>query len=96
MSAKDRHGYGVTVGCFVKVEREHHGFKGWVTELDEKTVWVRCAARAGAPRPVKTEEVVVLRPSGIDKARAVGHVRRQEDAGKQARRARGLGPRRTE
>ena len=95
MSIKDRNGYGISVGCFVKIEREHNTLKGWITEIDilNGIVWVRCSSRGGAPRPCDLEHTIVVRPSDIDKARAVGHQRTVEHASKEARRKSRLGRR---
>ncbi len=97
MSIKDRNGYGLTVGCFVKIEREHNALKGWITQIEhvKGLVWVRCSSRGGAPRPCALEEVVVVRPSDIDKARAIGHQRTVEHTSQQARRIKRLGLRKT-
>lgn len=92
MSLKDANGYGIVEGCYVKVHpKPLKPWRGWVHEVDEKgLVWVVCERRGGVPRPVRYQEVTVLKPSTIDEARRVGNENSVRAVTERAHRARRL------
>jgi hypothetical protein len=75
---KDRNGYGIVVGCLVRVDANSHDqpgtpdFRGWIELIDSDSVATLTEDPSGRRRYGYVERMTVLKPTAMQKARRIG------------------------